>query len=192
MPSEPAGAGPRKTLQDTTQQQADLAAHVQETLAEIPDDPVLLSALTGASDQMADAEQLLRDEQTGEATQFAQQAAHQRLEAVQEVLTRQTSPSLADAQREESSTSPEQRGEGKAMLPPVLQLRLLREWQAEINQRTTGLIERRADEAASSDDQQRRLATLAEEQQRIAELTRTLIEEWTAEPPASAPQAQGQ
>ncbi len=181
----------RKVLQELMQGQTALAAEVRESLAEVGDDAVLTATLEGAAAWMDDARQQLHDEETGAGTQLAQRSARERLAAILEVLTRQTTASLAAP---ESPDDPQSRQPDSPGLPPVTQLHLLRQWQAQVNQQTADLLalarttagsepappdgRPRADEtdARAALEIPQRLSALAAQQQQITELTRQVFE----------------
>jgi predicted transcriptional regulator len=137
-----------------------------------------MSVLNVVLDKMHTAIRLLEDQETGDATVTAQQLAEERLLAIVDVLSPQ----------EDEEQDPEASQSGQPMGDPAggsesqnrhleMQLRLLRQMQADINRRTAELSAKMDDEAEDTTSSQMQ-TDLANEQAQVAELSRVLLQQF--------------
>jgi hypothetical protein len=138
---------------------------------------VLNLALSGAARQMRRAADLLQRRETGAPTQQAEQNALQRLGQLLEALQ----PEEPEEPEDDQGAGGGQGGQGSEQPPgsgvqTLVELKLLRLLQEEINQRTRALEATFGDADSLTDEARREYAQLSEEQGRLAELLLDLIQ----------------
>ena len=164
-------------LKTLTDQQNTLRDELSEQQDVVADLAVVTMVIRTAHDLMQSAVDALDEREIGESTIEAQQTAAARLLSVVDVLP------PPETQGEEAtpatSTPPGQPAPADSVPDQhiALQLRLLRQMQADINERTIELAEQANQEDASPDVSEQQ-QELAREQTQVAELARDLLQDF--------------
>jgi hypothetical protein len=137
---------------------------------------VLNLALSDAAGQMARAAALLDGRQTGKPTQQAEQKALGRLAQLREALRPETSEEEPDDSGEGSGQPGGTPGQPGSGVQALVELKLLKLMQEEINGRTQALEETFGPAEALTGDQRRQYVQLSREQGRLADLLLNLIQ----------------
>src|SRR5690606_19372455 len=171
----------RRELQEMTTAQSDAADQLDELRRGVSNYPVIDLSLQQAADPMRAAIVLLQQNDVGPATHEQQRTARQRLLGLAEVIGQAQPPAAGQAQ----SGPPQNQNQptaddGQPQIPQLLgtQLRLLRHLQADVRQRTSTLTQQIQSGEVETDDVQDQRQQVARDQQKIAELTRTLLEQF--------------
>lgn len=163
------------SLRDLARQQLGLADETRTVAEKIAPVRGFQIALEGAAERMDQAARHLTEQQTGAEAQASEQGALERLALV-----------LAALEPEKPRDGGQQDGgggEGGAggqppgdAIPDVVHLKLIKLLQVEFAQRTEQLEAELSGVEEPSRDQERRIAMLSEEQGRLADVVRNLIE----------------
>jgi hypothetical protein len=146
---------------------------------------VLNLALSDAAGHMAQAAALLDGRQTGKPTQQAEQNALGRLSQLREALRPETSEEGPDGSGEGSGGPGGTPGQPGSGVQALVELKLLKLMQEEINGRTQAMEETFGSAEALTGDQRRQYVQLSREQGRLADLLLNLIQ--PQEDPEGAP-----
>ncbi len=134
--------------------------------------------LDRATNDLAAAASRIRDKQLDEETNHLEQSA---LKALQSLADAMTSPSdqSAETQAAQQSADTDANGSAEEPVPPIAQLKLLRQLESDISNRTRSAETRTPKTLPSDDDAQRReteVRQLADDQQAVREATSRLLE----------------
>lgn len=173
----------------------ELATATDELSKSLTDIDAVRLTLDRATSDLAAAASRLREKQLDEETAHREQSALRALQSLADALAPPPDQPPKDETAQQPPEGQEKNVQPEEPVPPVSQLKLLRELQADVGDRTR-LAEARAPKTPPSDDQAKRreaeLRQLADEQQSVREATSRLLERVPAtdqklDPPPAAP-----
>jgi hypothetical protein len=144
---------------------------------------VFVEALKQAMTRMEEAAGLLDKRETAEPTALAMDTARRRVKQLIDALKPDRQPQRQQAQQKQEGEEGEGEGEGGGGggggdgIPNIAQIKLLREMQLEINERTVTLEKLREKAGRLSELQTKEFTELSKQQGAIADLLRQLISE---------------
>lgn len=179
-----------KALRDLTQQQRDLTATVHDHIVPFRESAVIAAALTRVVRAMQRGGDLLDERETGELAQAHFDQAESRLRTI--VATIRPEHSSDEPPMSPDPARPPSEPRGPAGPALVVQLRLLRQMQADVTAATEALQRRDADPGAptpAADPTALRTdaGELAEDQARLTELLENLLAQLPTSIPAPVP-----
>jgi hypothetical protein len=172
----------RRELQELTTAQAEAADQLDVLRSGVSSYPVIDLSLQQAAEPMRSALELLQQNEAGATTHQQQRTARQRLLALAEVIGEAQRAAAGQAQSgppQNQNRPPAE--DGQPQIPQLLgtQLKLLRHLQADVRQRTATLTQQIQSGEVDADDVQVQRQQVTRDQQKIAELARTLLEQFT-------------
>ena len=177
-------------LQAVARDQKTLQTDTNSLIEQLVGAEVFNLALSGVSNEMARAAQLLAGRQTGPPTQQAERGAIRRLdqmlEALQpeEPLEEPEDPGDSESQSE-GAGAPEGQGSPPGGTQTLAELKLLKLMQEEVNARTKELAETHGPPETLTDETRREYLDLSRQQGRLADLLLNLI--WSEENAEGSP-----
>ena len=146
--------------------------------------------LDRATSDLAAAASRLRDKQLDEETNRREQSALRALQSLADAMTPPPDQSPDKQTAEQPSAEPDKQNAPEEPVPPIAQLKLLRQLEADIADRTRSAEARAPKTPPNDDDTQRReteLHQLADDQQSVREATSRLLERVPAAEPTDDP-----
>ncbi len=159
----------------------ELAAATDELSKSLTDIEAVRLTLDRATNDLAAAASRLRDKQLDEETARREQSALRALQSLANALSPSKSPDQPpkDETAQQPPEGPQNNAQPDEPVPPVAQLKLLRELQSEVGDRTRS-AEARVPKTPPSDDESKaretELRQLADDQQSVREATSRLLE----------------
>jgi hypothetical protein len=171
----------KKELRESTDEQAALADQLDELRSSLSGFPVIDVSLERAVEPMRSAVQHMAQSDVSAPTVELQRVAHRRL--LDMVAAARTSDGEANLQAADNTqpqipASLNQEGQQSARLV-MTQLRLLRQLQSDVQTRTSELMERAGRDGTDPGALAAERDAVADDQVRIAELTRQLLEQFS-------------
>ena len=168
----------------------ELVVRTEELSKSLTDIEAVRLTLDRATSDLAAAASRLREKQLDEETARREQSALRALQSLADALAPPPDQPPNNGSAQQPPEGQEQNAPPKEPVPPIAQLKLLRELQADVGDRTRS-AEARAPKTPPSDDESKRreseLRQLAEDQQSVREATSHLLEQVPINDPMKDP-----